>query len=100
MAIATAARAVQPGLAGGRYPPLDVAEVKRIHGGMLKISSERHPASLTDMRRVVETDLKAEKIEDTTLLSFELLLELGEEAPVGALSDDRLGGTLDHPRLV
>jgi hypothetical protein len=33
-------------------------------------------------------------------LLLQLLLQLSEEAPVGALGDDLLGGALDHPGLV
>src|SRR5215470_6612123 len=33
-------------------------------------------------------------------LALQLLLQLVEEAPVSPLSDELLGGALDHPRLV
>jgi hypothetical protein len=33
-------------------------------------------------------------------LSLQLFLQLVEEAPVGALGDDFLGGALDHPHLM
>src|SRR5919108_1314008 len=33
-------------------------------------------------------------------LALQLFLQLGEEAPVGALGDELLGGALQHPGLV
>src|SRR6266508_5960295 len=33
-------------------------------------------------------------------LAFQFLLQLGEEAPVGALFDDLLRAALDHPRFL
>src|SRR3989338_5066580 len=42
---------------------------------------------------------KAQMVRRFTL-SLQLLLQLVEEPPVGALGDDFLGRALDHPRLV